>query len=264
MQACLTLDLEPDYAGYVGERYDAWGDGRLERLIGLSRQYRVPLSIFTVGKSLQGQRAVIERLIRFGAEFHLHSYSHNLKEPDSISEIRKGIATYKKIFQRRPVGYRAPQGRIGPAGWSRLVKEGFLFDASVFPSLWPLPHYFFFPRKPTFIEKVKLLEIPFTTLGLFGVPLTLSWIKLFGWGFFDVLMKRSPLPETLVIGFHLHDLGLTPAFRRLPFLWRLIQGRNSDQGFLFLEKLLVYLIHKGYRWTTMSAVAGQIMNGKTL
>lgn len=74
--------------------------------------------------------------LTFGAlewSFICTPYSHNLAEPDSAQEIDTGMRAFEKAFGERPVGYRAPEGRISEGGLQRLAERHFLFDSRVFP-----------------------------------------------------------------------------------------------------------------------------------
>ncbi len=255
MTACITLDLEPDYGGRLSPTYAAWDAGRLEALLALLAAHGAPLTIFVVGESLAAQPGVIERLRTSGAEFHLHSFSHDLARPDTLDEIRRGAAAFEACFARRPEGYRAPEGRISPAGWSRLEDEGFLFDSSVFPSFWPAPRYLRFWPRPFRPEGRRLLELPISTVTPARLIVSLSWMKLLGWAFYERLLETDRLPEPIVFDMHLHDLWETPSFDRLPRPWSWIYRRNRGGGLRILEAFLGLLARRGHRLTTLGAVA---------
>jgi peptidoglycan/xylan/chitin deacetylase (PgdA/CDA1 family) len=140
---------------------------------------------------------VIDQFLEAGTDFHLHSYSHDLARPDAQEEIERGQAAFTSRFGRPAVGYRAPEGRISPEGLARLEAAGFLFDSSLFPSLWPHPRYFTKPRAPHVPAGRSILEIPVSTLGPAHVIVSLSWMKLLGWGAYRRLLN-GPLPDPLV------------------------------------------------------------------
>jgi len=255
MQACITLDLEPDHAGRVSAAYEGWEPARLARLTSVLARYGAPLTAFVVGESLQARPEAIESLRASGVEFHLHSYSHDIAQPDSLEEIQRGAAEFQRVFGSRPEGYRAPEGRISPAGLGRLEREGFRFDSSVFPSFWPAPRYLRFRPEPFRPAGTHLLELPISTLSPLRLIVSLSWFKLLGWGFYRRLLESCALPDPLVFDMHLHDLWRLPAFDQLPPFWRGIYSRGPRDGIETLEAFLSVLARRGVSFTTLGAVA---------
>jgi peptidoglycan/xylan/chitin deacetylase (PgdA/CDA1 family) len=253
--ACLTLDLEPDHAGRAVFAYEAWRPDRLDALMDLLDEFEAPLSAFVVGQSLEQQPSGIAHLRRRGVDFHLHSYSHNLAEPDSAAEIDAGMRVFEAVFGAPPKGYRAPEGRISEGGLSRLSGRGFLFDSSVFPAAWPHPRYLRYPRKAYRSGRGGLVEIPVATAGPARIPVTLSFIKLLGFPLYRRLIRPGNVPDPLVFDMHLHDLFVLPAYDQLPAFLKVAYSRNRAEGFALLRSTLTLLRDSGYRFTSMSAAA---------
>ena len=253
--ACLTLDLEPDHAGRAAFAYEAWRSDRLERMMDVLAEFGAPLSAFVVGRSLEQQPEGIARLRGRGAEFHLHSYSHNLAEPDSASEIDSGLRAFESALGERPLGYRAPEGRISEAGLKRLAERGFLFDSSVFPSAWPHPRYLRYPRAAYRAAPNNLLEIPIATASRARLLMTLSFIKLLGFPLYRRMIVKGRVPDPLVFDMHLHDLFVLPAYDQLPAFLKVAYSRNRTEGFPLLRATLALLRESGYRFETMTAAA---------
>jgi peptidoglycan/xylan/chitin deacetylase (PgdA/CDA1 family) len=255
---CLTLDLEPDYSGRLEPVYASWDEGGLETLLDVLRRFDARLTVFVVGECLQARPEAVRRLADAGAEIHLHSHSHNLACPDSLEEIQNGVRAFETFFGYRPRGYRAPEGRISPAGWSRLESEGFLFDSSVFPSFWPAPRYLLFRPEPFRPAGTHLWELPISTLSPFRFIVSLSWMKLMGFPLYRALLERASWPEPLVFDMHLHDLVQTESYGRLGPVWRAIYGRNRLEGLKILEGFLELVVRKGARFRTLGEVAGKL------
>ena len=253
--ACLTLDLEPDHAGRATFAYEAWRPDRLDALMDLLAEFEAPLSAFVVGRSLEQQPEGIAHLRRRGVEFHLHSYSHDLLEPDSARELDTGIKVFESVFGERPVGYRAPEGRISEGGLKRLAERGFLFDSSVFPSAWPHPRYLKYPREAYRSAESQLIEIPIATATRARVLVTLSFMKLLGFPLYRRLIRKGQVPEPLVFDMHLHDLFVLPAYEQLPAFLKVAYSRNRTEGFAILRATLTLLRDSGYRFTGMTAAA---------
>lgn len=252
--SCIVLDLEPDHAGRVTESYSAWEKKKILKLLSLLKKHKVKLSIFVVGKTLFPRKEIINIFQNNKAEFHLHSYSHNLQQADTEKEIAKGKKEFINFFGTKPQGYRAPGGLITHRGLKLLKKYDFKFDSSVIPSFWPKRNYFFYPRKPFFIFR-ELLEIPFSVVPFLRIVISLSWIRLLGLSFYKFLFIFIPLPNPFVLSFHLHDIWRVPAYHKLPLRWKLVYFRNNNDGFETLEKIIKYLSLNEYKFITIKKLA---------
>lgn len=263
MRACITLDLEPDFGGWIPTTYSAWIVPRVESLLKLLAGVGAPLTVFVVGRSLAERPDVVEVFRQHGAEFHLHSYSHDLAHPDSRGEILRGCDAFEAALGHRPEGYRAPQGRISPEGWRELDAAGFSFDSSIFPSFWPAPRYLRYAPRPFRPSGTRLVELPISTVTPFRVVVALSWINLLGWPAFRALLERSALPEPLVFDMHLHDLWDAPSYRDVPRPWCWLYLHDREQGLETLRSFLEFLSGRGYAFSTLGAVAAGIRAGET-
>ena len=218
-------------------------------------EFEAPLSAFVVGRSLEQQPKGIAQLRGRGVEFHLHSYSHDLAEPDSAKELDLGMRAFEDALGERPLGYRAPEGRISEAGLGRLAEREFLFDSSVFPSAWPHPRYLRYPRAAYRAQPSNLIEVPIATAGRGRLLVTLSFIKLLGFSLYRCLILKGSAPDPLVFDMHLHDLFVLPAYDQLPAFLKIAYARNRSRGFEFLRATLTLFRDSGYRFETMTAAA---------
>jgi len=250
--ACITLDLEPDHAGRISEHYDAWKKEYIQELFACLKHYRVPLSAFVVANTLKKNQPIIKYMLNQGTEFYLHSYSHDLKSPDSVEQIHKGVEEFQSFFKKHPRGYRAPEGRISENGYLLLQQNGFVFDSSVFPSFWPRPKYLF-RKKTVYNGPFGIIEIPITTITPARIIFSLSWIKLIGWKIYKLLLSIFPLPRIVVFDFHLHDLHLLSVAKSLLPFWRFVYRKRQKSGLELLNQVLSYLQKKGYTFVPMSS-----------
>jgi peptidoglycan/xylan/chitin deacetylase (PgdA/CDA1 family) len=256
LKACVTLDLEPDFAGRLAPVYGAWDPARVGAMLDLLAAHGASLSAFVVGSSLGAVPAVLERLRAAGTEFHLHSYSHDLARPDTADEIERGQEAFARFFGRPAEGYRAPEGRISDDGLARLDALGFRFDSSVFPSLLPRPRYGAYPRTPYRPAGLRLVEMPVATVSPARIVVSLSWMKLLGWPAFRRLLDL-PLPEPLVFDMHLHDLWPLASRAGLRPPWSWVYARNEDAGLRVLDDFLGTLRAKGYTFSTIGTAAAE-------
>lgn len=256
---CITIDLEPDFAGLVSHTYESCDEERLEPFFKICEQYGVKLTVFVVGKMLDERHSIVERLQKTGAEFALHSYSHSLKNPNSQQEIEKGLAAFQRYFKCHPLGYRAPQGLINKEDLLRLHQAGFVYDSSVFPSFWPGIRYLKEPRTPGVSSYAPLFELPFATLPGCRIIISQSWLKLLGWSFWKPSLSLLPLPKVLVFDSHLHDFVLPrTAFSQLSTPWKFIFGRNAHRSLAMFSSFLKTMSEMGYQFSYMSEVYREI------
>lgn len=253
-RVCLTLDLEQDFGGRVPESYDAWSAEGLDALLAALSRRGVPLTVFVVARALERRPEDVRRLERAGCEFHLHSWSHDLENPDGEAEIDAGREAFRRFFGRDPEGYRAPEGRVTPEGWRRLRARGFLFDASVIPSFWPRPRYLRYPRAP-FMTEAGLPELPFAVVSPLRLPLSVSWLRLLGWPLYERLIGTFGLPELCVVGSHLHDLWPCASSSRLGWPWSAVYAGGGETGLALLERLFDLLAARGASFTTLGRAA---------
>jgi Polysaccharide deacetylase len=259
VKVCITLDLEPDYAGVVPTAYTAWQAPQVERLASVLAQHNVPMTAFVVAESLRAHPEIVGLLQRGNVEFQLHSFSHDLAHPDSSEEIRRGKEVFESHFGHAPLGYRAPQGLISPAGWRRLDEEGFVFDASVFPAIWPRPRYLRYPRRPFRPAGCRLIAIPAGTLTPARLVVSVSWFKLLGWPLYRWLLTHCALPDPLVLGMHLHDLWPTGSSLTLRGPWTWVYRDNTDSGFTLLTRFIELMQGRGASFETMGNVAKSLV-----
>lgn len=258
--ACMTVDLEPDFLSQDSHEV-LLDERRFGRFAETLTARRVPLSVFVVAKMLDQGLPVRERFAPLGAEFELHSYSHDPSDPDGPGEIRRAKESYRRAFGRDPRGYRAPLGFITAPGVRALAAEGFEFSASIFPSKrrelgfdhGKLPLEPFLWRDG---RKDLLVEIPFAVSKRPRVVICQSYLKLFGMGAFRMLHRLGGFPETLVIDSHLYDFFVTApvlALSRLDYRRHALL-RNQDKALKLLDELLAFLAKHGYRFATVGEV----------
>lgn len=255
---CFTLDLEPDFLSenshevLLHERnFQVFEDFILSN--------QIKLTAFVVGKMLDAGLPIKEKFNKINPEFALHSYSHNINETDSEIEILKGREAFYKYFGKYPSGYRAPNGDISPQGIAILAREGFKYDASIFPARRLELGYDFskLPQDPfKYLEYPDLMEIPFAVVPKLQIVISLSFLKLFGVRFYKLLFYLYGFPEILVFDSHLYDYFITEPVKNLSRMdWRRYAlMRNNKRTFKVLQEFIDFLRRKGYQ----SSSVGQL------
>lgn len=262
----FTIDLEADYGGVVNQ-YEIFKEpNKIEEVLSALNSLDVKITVFTVGEIFELFPDIIKIFEKYNCEFEVHSNSHNLNYPDSESEIENAKKGYFNYFNKYPIGYRAPQGRISSQGIKLLEKHGYLYDSSIFPSYFPNPFlYLFSKRHIHFFGNSNIMEIPLTSISPLRLTLSISYMKLFGVNFFTKLS----FPDVICFDSHLHDfIHNEKSFNTLPLFWKIIYSRNKYNGIDYCKKFLNQIKQEGFRFCYMSEIyklhkkSGYITNSK--
>lgn len=252
--AAFTLDVEHDYGSRTG-RFEVFADvcgaARFEDFIGAAR---LPVSAFAVSDLLAEFPAAVDFLRRISAEVHSHSKSHNTKTGDLAVETADSLRAIRGMFPGGVIGYRAPHGALDARHLDAIAAAGYDFSASVFPSFRPGV----FCNLTTGIEPFRhpngLAELPFAVVRGIRLILSVSYVKLLGWRFFEAAIEIFGLPDVVIVDAHLHDFLDTPAYRRLAGLPRALWGVNRSRGIEYAGWLVELLRKRGYVFTTVSEI----------
>lgn len=253
--ACFTLDLEPDFQSR--DRHEVLlDDARFGEVEAFFLGNELELTVFVVGRMLEEGLPIRERFTNIQPDFELHSYSHNAESPDSEREIVRGKRAFSAYFGRRPRGYRAPNGAISTGGIAVLRREGFAYDASVFPTWRPELGYNFrkLPIEPWVYDEFQgMLELPFAVVPTIRMVVSLSYLKLLGIGFYRTALRLFGFPAVLVFDSHLYDYLLTTSVTELPRTdWRRCAlMRNGTGAITLLQQFVDLLRAHGYTFLTM-------------
>ena len=261
--AAITLDLETA-APHIEPKecpllHDAELAGRLGEVL---QRHQAKLTTFVVGRVLEEAGEVVERhAAQLDPEFELHSYSHDVADPDGRSEIQRARDAYAAYFHREPMGYRAPWGRISRDGVARLAETGFKYDSSIFPSFRPgVFNNLRRPNRPFLYGNGaggSLLELPMAAVPTLRLVVGMSYLKFFGLRFYRAAFSIFGMPDPLVFGMHLHDFKLHPealAGADLPRWVKAYHGANVTKAMDIFEAFLAYLRRRGYSFVHMSEV----------
>lgn len=251
----VTLDLESDHSGLLKDEYRIFNDReRIKELLEYFKKEGVKLSLFVVGELLEKYPEMVKLYTEYECEFHCHSYTHDPNAADSEEEITKSKAAFVKFFNKEPLGYRAPLGKISDRGIETLGKNGFVFDASIFPTYFPNP--FKYIHKKKYIHNYngsKMVEIPSTPISPLRLAFSLSYIKLLGYRAFQFLFNISRLPGSMVFVCHLHDcFTQAEQVKKLSYFWQRIYSRNRDKGLEYLARMIGELKDRGYSFCYIS------------
>ena len=262
--ACITIDVEADYANKQGliRMFDE--PALMDRYIDLIQRTGVKVTAFLVTSILERYGNAIRRLEReIPIEFALHSHHHNTQTSGERGEIELAMSTYREFFGREPVGYRAPIGAITREGLGNLMDLGFRYDASVFASVRPGRNGYWNTHMPIEPFRVtrgteSIVEFPFAALPTIRLNFGLPWVKLFGLGLSSLLMRMFPLPNVLAFTTHAHDLYAPYLSDGVTALEKIALLRNSQRGFEILEAMIERFRAAGYEFAFMSEICNYV------
>jgi hypothetical protein len=260
MKKCIafTIDLEADHAGCVDEYRIFQDQEKINDILSTLNSLDVKITVFVVGEIFKLYPNIIKLFEKYNCEFEVHSFSHKktLSDSEIENEIKVSKNAYIEYFKKNPTGYRVPHGKISLKTLNLIEKHGFLYDSSIFPSYYPNPLlYLFCRRMPHFLGNSRILEIPCSSITPFRITLSLSYLKLLGYGFFETMFKIFKLPDIICFNAHLHDFIFNKeSYLKLSPFWKFIYVRNKDKGVEYCVKFIKYMKMNGYQFCFMSGI----------
>lgn len=215
--ASLSLDLDNKWSymkthGDAGwETFPSYLDVVVPRALSFLQERGLKITFFIVGQdaALEKNHEALARISAAGHEVGNHSFHHEpwlhlYPESEIEAELAEAEEAIERVTGERPVGFRGPGFIFSNEILKVLVRRGYEYDASTFPTyMGPLARaYYFMTTKLTEEEKQErkelfgkmseglrpvkpyrwqtedetLLEIPVTTMPLFKVPIHASYI----------------------------------------------------------------------------------------
>ena len=260
LRNAMTCDVE-DYfqvqafAGHI--RRDDWNgfQPRVERNTGrvldLFARHGVKATFFTLGWVAERNKDLIRRIVREGHELASHGMEHRPVYSQTAEEFRADVrrtkATLEDVGGVAVTGYRAASFSITRQtfwAFDVLADEGYRYSSSIYPvrhDLYGIPDAPRFAFRPT---SGPLLEVPMSTVAMFGRNLPCSgggYFRLLPyavsrWGFRQV-NRRDRQPAI----FYFHPWEIDPGQPRqsaAPLKSRFRHYLNLDRMEGRLERLL--------------------------
>jgi len=233
-----------------------------DRLLELFARSRVKATFFVLGWIAERHPAMIRRIVESGHELASHGVQHVRADRQTRDQFRADVRRSKKMLEDiggvAVKGYRAATFSIGASNlWTHdvLAEEGFAYSSSIYPiahDLYGMPDA---PRAPFFAGKKGLLEVPLTTLRLFGR----NWPSS-GGGYFRLLpyamsrwsLGRVNAREGRAAVFYLHPWEIDPGQPRVPGL-SLKSGFRHYLNLARMERRLERLLGD-FAWGAMDEV----------
>lgn len=207
------------------------GAEKLGQILDIFKKYSVRATLFVTGEVLEKCADLIKE---WGISYEIasHSFTHrfwpNLSLPEREEELDKFIVLYQKIFQKKPLGFRAPSHLIDRAALELLDKKGFLYDSSVLPHYVPFKKYRGYQGRksllPYYPAGLNILEIPVSGQA-FGVPLAGAWIsKLPLWIYRALFLVYRP--NFLTLNMHSWEALDSRFIKKLEDILKILEKNN--------------------------------------
>ena len=215
--ASLSLDLDNKWSYLQTHGDEAWEsfpsyfDLVVPRFLKFLAERNLKITVFVVGQDaeLEKNHAALRSIADAGHEIGNHSYNHepwlHLYTPIELGdEFEKSELAIQAVTGARTVGFRGPGFSLSDEVLRTLVRRGYEYDGSTFPTyLGPIARaYYFFKSKLSKEQKEerkelfgswkdgfqsnkpfewefgngRLLEIPVTTMPIFKVPIHASYV----------------------------------------------------------------------------------------
>lgn len=194
----MTVDVE-DYfqvaafAGHISRGdWDTMAcrvERNTDRVLEIFAGQGVRATFFTLGWVAERYKGLIRRIVDGGHELASHGLEHKPVFSQTAEEFRADVRRTKLLLEdiggTAVTGYRAASFSITPQtlwAFDVLADEGYRYSSSIYPirhDLYGMPSAPRFPYKPA---RSNLVEIPLSTISLFGHNLPCS-----GGGYFRLL-----------------------------------------------------------------------------
>ena len=227
----------------------------LDKILELLRKYDVKATFFVVGKLLQSNPEILDKILDAEHEIGFHTMKHTrLDSPNFKQKFKDEIKEFDKLTSKKSIGFRAPTFSINKkSSWviDELVKNNYRYDSSIIPaktSLYGIPKAEKSPYKITSknLEKNsqdgKLIEFPLLVTKFLGKTIPAAG------GFYLRALPLKIIKDAIksyedknrVSSFYIHSWELTPEYIpkiKLPIKNNFITFYKIEKTFSKMESL---------------------------
>lgn len=234
----------------------------IDRILQMFDEAGVLATFFVLGCVCERQPTIIRRIADAGHEVASHGYGHERVSRKTREEFREDVVRTRKLLedtaQAPVVGYRAPSFSIGKENlWALDVLEetGHRYSSSIVPinhDHYGLPSA---PRFPYRLSHGALLEIPPSTLALFGRNWPCAgggYFRLLPYAYSRAALRHLVERETMPAVFYFHPWEIDPEQPRIPGVSMKTKFRhyvNLDRMQRRLERL-----SREFAWDRMDSI----------
>ena len=237
----------------------------LDKIIELLRTTETSATFFVVGKLLETNPEILDKIIENGHEIGFHTMNHDRIDTNEFKEnFTNEIQTFSKLTNKRSKGFRAPTFSLNKSSsWiiDSLGKSNYTYDSSVVPvktELYGIPDAGIRPYRISSksIEKDdesgRIIEFPILVTKFLGKKIPA------GGGFYLRTLpsriiknainnyQKQKIPAT----FYIHSWELTPEYMpkiKLPTKENFVTFHNINKAFGKMKKIL-----EEFEFTTFS------------
>ena len=268
-QAALSVDFEyfthlPAYRGARGiTNRSAVGLDGVTSLLDAFETADATGTFFTVGEIADERPAVLRRIVESGHELGSHTQTHRhlseLSEAERREELTTSKARLEGVTGRDVVGFRAPSFDTGPDHFRTLADAGYEYDSSIVPCR-SIPSWYggeYEVQSPTSARRLDpsapeaFAELPVAVIPGLRLPLTGTWIRLFGVRYTVLgmrLLARQGVPPVLYV--HPWELVDLPAVDGVPERVYLRTGE-------YMRRAVRTVLDQPFEFVSVGSLAGR-------
>ena len=228
----------------------------LEKILEMLRKTNTYATFFVVGKVLELNPEIFDKIIENGHEIAFHTMNHDRIDSEKFKDnFNDEITHFSKLTNKKSKGFRAPTFSLNEnSSWiiDALVDAGYVYDSSVVPAktdLYGLPHAEIKPYKISSmsLEKNdpngKLTEFPLLVTKFFGKKIPAAggfYLRTLPLKIIKNAIKnyqKQQIPAT----FYVHSWELTPEYMpkiKLPVKENFITFHNIEKTFDKMHNIL--------------------------
>lgn len=228
------FDIPCDY----GVSYDPLSEGihvsifGIKQILEILEQEKVKATFFCTTNFAELSPELIEQIVNEGHEIASHGCNHRVV---TVKDIKASKQLLENLTGQTISGYRQP--RMAKIDENELIRNGYLYDASLNPTYIPGRYNNYFAPLTPFVKK-GLVHIPASVSPLIRVPL--FWLSFHNlpYSFYLFLCKRT-LKKYKILSLYFHPWEFFPLNdhpeMKIPFY---IRNRSGEQMKSMFHRLI--------------------------
>lgn len=242
------FDVDECYCNPTGCRVEK----NTENLLSILNEFDVKATFFVLGSIAKNNPQIVRKIYKSGHEIASHGCNHKMVNEMNPKEFREDLrfscGYLEDITGTKVTSFRAPSWSIDTSNlWALeiLDMEGIAVDSSMQPFRTFLSGSRKLPTMPFHPiingEKLKLLEIPSTTISLFGLRVPFSggtYLRLLPESFIVWAFNRLNKKNQVMAYLHPWELDVNPPKIKSNFTFNISHNTNLHTTERKLRRLL--------------------------